>query len=54
MGRVVELWHGDRYIRTSLVDDATPDLSVIWLSLEGVDNRQLIHKDDGFDIYLVE
>jgi hypothetical protein len=50
-GRNVEVWCGNRYIRTSRVDAASVDATMIWLSFDGVDMRRLVMKSDGYEVY---
>jgi hypothetical protein len=53
-GTIVELRRGAIQIRLGLVDDVTPDGSMLWLSQYGAEKREIIHRSDGYEVCLVE
>jgi hypothetical protein len=48
----VEVRQHGTYVRTAMVDAATPDSRMLWLSPEGVDSRVLIDKRDGYEVWI--
>jgi hypothetical protein len=54
VGRTVELWREKRPIRTSTVECVSSDSLVLWLRFDGANERQLITKHDGYDIYIID
>lgn len=49
---VVEVHRNGTFIRTGCVEAVTADLRMLWLSPHGVENRVLIDKLDGYEIWL--
>lgn len=50
IGLTIELRQAGKQVRIAEVEDATADSSVMWLRFDGNHRRQLITRDDGYDI----
>ncbi|MDQ0801477.1 hypothetical protein QF050_003116 [Arthrobacter sp. SLBN-112] len=50
-GTLVEARHRHHLARTGLVDDVTPDGSILWLAADGALTRHMIDKSDGYEIW---
>lgn len=48
----VEIRRDGILIRTGRVDAATSDSTMLWLSQDGIDRRTLIHKQDGYEVWV--
>ena len=48
----VEIRRNGRLIRTGRVDAATLDSTMLWISQDGIDRRTLIHKQDGYEVWV--
>jgi len=53
-GDAVELRRGDALIRRGTVEDLTPDSTMLWLSQHGAENREIIHREDGYEVWSKE
>ena len=52
VGSVVEIWNGHVHVRNGRVEFATLDGSIMWLSLDGPHLRQMIHREDAYNIWI--
>lgn len=52
VGEQVEIKLAGQYVRTGVVDLATPDDSVLWLAADGVWTRQLFDKYSGYEVWV--
>lgn len=52
VGATVEVRLNGNRVRTGLVDAATPDGSIIWLSQDGPLDRVLIEKAQGYEMWI--
>lgn len=50
-GDAVELRRGDALVRRGTVEDLTPDSTMLWLSQYGAENREIIHREDGYELW---
>lgn len=48
----IEVRRYGTFVRTGIVDAATPDSRMLWLSPEGVDSRVLFDKLDGYEAWI--
>lgn len=53
-GTRVELRRNAIPIRQGLVDDVTYDGSMFWISQQGAEGREIIHRDDGYEIWSLQ
>lgn len=51
LGQRVEIWRGWELIREGTVEAVTPDDSILWISAEGPYLRQMIFRDDGYQVF---
>jgi hypothetical protein len=49
----IELRRGRAVLGTGYVDESTHDASIVWIQLTNGQDRILIHRDDGIDIWRV-
>lgn len=52
VGAEVDVRQFGRAVRKGTVDAATPDGSMVWVARQGVDERTLLHKADGHELWL--
>lgn len=50
-GTTVEIRRNGEHLRTGLVDEATPDSTMLWLVHDGVHSRTLIEKTEGYEVW---
>jgi hypothetical protein len=53
-GRTIEVWHAAFPTRIGVVEDVTPDGSILWLASEGPVTRCMIEKAEGYEIWSVQ
>lgn len=51
LGQRVEIWKDGLFIRKGTVDSVMPDSSFLWLSAEGIWERQMISCHDGYQVF---
>jgi hypothetical protein len=51
VGAEVEVIQRGRIVRSGIVDDATADGTVAWVAQDGVEQRRLIDKADGYELW---
>ncbi len=51
LGQRVEIWKNGRLIREGTVDAVMPDCSLLWVSAEGTSLRQMVSRDDGYQVF---
>lgn len=51
-GRTVEVRLLGEHIMTGVVDQATPDDSVLWIAAAGANTRRLLDKRTGYQIWV--
>ena len=54
VGCEVEVRRGRCILRTGLIDAATEDGNIVWLSREGVFDRRLMTRSEGCDIWITK
>lgn len=52
IGETVQIRQYGRFIRTGTVDAVTGDAKILWLAADGVNQRRLISKADGFEVWM--
>jgi len=53
-GDAVQLRRGDALVRRGTVEDLTPDSTMLWLAQYGPENREIIHREDGYELWSEE
>lgn len=53
-GCEVDVRRGRCLLRTGLIDAATDDGNVVWLSRQGVHERRLLTRADGYDLWITK
>jgi hypothetical protein len=48
----VEIRRYGVFVRNGMIESATPDSRMLWLSSEGVDSRVLLDKQDGYEVWI--
>ncbi len=51
LGLRVEIWKGGNLVRKGMVEAVMPDDSILWISAEGTSLRQMIFRQDGYDVF---
>lgn len=51
-GAVVRVCRDGKPVRTGVIDDVTPDGSIVWIAQEGVLGRSLFHKAEGYELWI--
>ncbi|WP_217376398.1 hypothetical protein [Paenarthrobacter ureafaciens] len=51
-GFEVEIRRGKRVLRTAKVETTSPDGNLIWIARVGVNERRLILKSEGYDLWV--
>ncbi len=51
-GESVQIRIHGRFVRTGIVDSVTVDDEILWLASDGVNQRQLISKSDGYEVWM--
>jgi hypothetical protein len=54
VGCEVDVRRGRRLLRTGAIDAATDDGNVVWLSRQGVRERRLLTRADGYDLWITK
>lgn len=54
VGCEVDVRRGRRLLRTGVIDAATDDGSIVWLSRQGVQERGLLTKSEGYDLWITK
>ncbi|MFP3579319.1 hypothetical protein SB659_06970 [Arthrobacter sp. SIMBA_036] len=52
VGETVQIRQYGRFVRTGMVDAVTADDRILWLGADGVNQRQLISKAEGFEVWM--
>jgi hypothetical protein len=53
VGCIIELRRDGQHLRYGEVEVVSDDSSIMWISFDGVDGRQLVMKTDGYDVLLI-
>ena len=48
----VQIRNNGRFVRTGIVDAVAVDDAILWLAADGVIQRQLIAKADGYEVWM--
>ncbi len=51
-GETVQIRINGRAVRTGLVDAVTTDNQILWLASDGVHQRRMISKADGYEVWM--
>lgn len=51
LGQYVEIRRSGETVRKGMVEAVMPDSSIVWISAEGAQPRQMVEKADGSEIY---
>jgi hypothetical protein len=51
LGQRVEIWRCGKLVRKGTVDAVMPDNSLLWMSADGNFSRQIISRDDGYQVF---
>lgn len=51
LGQRVEIWRGGKLVRKGTVEAVMPDDSILWISREGNSLRQMISRQDGYQVF---
>ncbi|MDQ0616653.1 hypothetical protein QFZ33_000677 [Arthrobacter globiformis] len=51
LGQRVEVWRSGRLVRKGTVEAVMPDDSLLWISAEGNLLRQMISRQDGYQVF---
>lgn len=51
LGQRVEIWKDRKFIRKGTVEAVMPDSSILWISIEGTWLRQMVCRDDGYEVF---
>lgn len=54
VGCEVDVRRGRRLLRTGAIDAATDDGNIVWLSRQGVHERRLLTRADGYDLWITK
>jgi hypothetical protein len=54
VGCEVDVRRGRRLLRTGVIEAATDDGSIVWLSRQGVQERRLLTKSEGSDLWITK
>ncbi len=52
VGEAVQIRHNNRILRTGTVDSVTSDGSILWVAASGPSQRQMIARDEGFEVWV--
>ncbi|MCI0142115.1 hypothetical protein KNN17_11045 [Arthrobacter bambusae] len=52
VGEMVQIRISGRFVRTGVVDAVTIDDGILWLAADGVNQRRLISKADGYEVWM--
>lgn len=51
LGQQVEVWRAGKLVRKGVVEAVMPDDSLLWISAEGNAQRQIISRQDGYQVF---
>lgn len=51
LGQYVQVRRHGEIVRSGTVEDVTPDSSILWISVDGADARQMIERAEGYAVY---
>ncbi|MGX1163437.1 hypothetical protein FBY31_4438 [Arthrobacter sp. SLBN-100] len=51
LGQRVEVWRGGKLVRKGTVEAVMPDDSLLWISAAGNSLRQMIFRQDGYQVF---
>lgn len=51
LGQDVEIRVNGKPVRTGTIEAVTPDNSVLWISADGVDARQMLARAEGYEVF---
>ena len=51
LGQHVEIWINGKPVRAGTVDAVMPDNSLLWISAEGHHTREMLARDDGYQVF---
>lgn len=51
LGQCVEIWLDGQRVRTGTVESVMPDNSILWIAAEAPDLRQMMLRDDGYQVF---
>lgn len=51
LGQIVEIRVNGRPVRAGTIEAVMPDNSILWISADGADSRQMLAKADGYEVY---
>lgn len=51
LGQSVEIWRAGKLVRKGTVDAVMPDNSLLWISADANSSRQIISRDDGYQVF---
>lgn len=51
LGQHVEIRRDGKPVRTGIVEAVMPDASLLWISAEGPNTRQMLSREDGYSVY---
>lgn len=52
VGETVQIRYNNRFVRAGIVDAVTTDDAILWLAADGVNQRRLIAKADGYEVWM--
>lgn len=52
VGEAVQIRQYGQFVRTGIVDAVTGDDGILWLAADGVNQRRLISRADGFEVWM--
>ncbi|WP_320536125.1 hypothetical protein [Pseudarthrobacter sp. IC2-21] len=54
VGCEVDVCMGRQLLRTGVIDAATVDGGIVWISRQGVQERRLLTRADGYDLWITK
>jgi hypothetical protein len=51
LGQDVEIRVCGKPVRTGTIEAVMPDNSILWISADGADSRQMLARADGYEVY---
>ena len=52
IGAHVELRRQQQFVRRGVVEDATPDSSILWLAADGINPRTMYEAAEGYSVWV--
>ncbi|BCW70724.1 hypothetical protein NicSoilB8_17680 [Arthrobacter sp. NicSoilB8] len=52
VGETVQIRQYGQFLRTGMIDAVTIDDGILWLAADGVNQRRLISKADGYEVWM--